>query len=148
MSIIKIGHRFKGVLPHILQEVADMGIDYNRSNPRHFDGGLRCIAFAFNGNKLIEYGENKKKTNPFTKKLYHDHLLNTIHAEADLVMKLLKDNNLHLVTDIIVIRGTAKPLNSHPCHVCTGLFNMYFSNVRMWSYDFDNDKWHCELIGD
>lgn len=147
MSIIKIQHRYKGVLPHVLDDISNMGLDYNRKYGRGFDPSLRCISFALNGNKLLEYGVNKNKTHTFTKKLYHDHLLNTIHAEADLTMKLLKDNQIHLVTDIVIIRGTSKILSSHPCCVCTGLLKMYFNNVRMWYYDFDNNVWHCELIG-
>jgi hypothetical protein len=147
MKGIKIHHRFKGVLPHILEEVTEMGLKYNRCNPRRFDASLRCIAFAFSGNKLIECGVNKKKTHTFTKKLYHDHLLNTIHAEADLVMKLLKDDEIKSVTDIIVVRGTSQSLSSHPCHICCGLFEMYFNNVRLWYYNYEDDLWHCNLIG-
>jgi hypothetical protein len=147
MNGIKTQHRFKGVMPHILEEVTEMGLTFNRKYPRKFDASLRCIAFAFSGNKLIEYGVNKKKTHTFTKKMYHDHLLNTIHAEADLVMKLLKEDNIKNVTDIVLVRGTSQSLSSHPCHVCCGLFDMYFSKVRMWFYNYDTEEWHCNLIG-
>jgi hypothetical protein len=143
---IKVGHKFKGSMPAILEEVLKMGLLYNKLNARQFPGGLRCVAFAFDGSRLIGFGENKPKTHTFTKKLYHDKLLMTIHAEADLLMKLLKSDSVEDVTDIVVIRGTKQPLNSHPCSICTGLFKMHFNKVRLWWYDSDIKKWKVELI--
>ena len=143
---IKVGHKFKGSMPAILEEVLKMGLLYNKLNARQFPGGLRCVAFAFDGSRLIGLGENKPKTHTFTKKLYHDKLLMTIHAEADLLMKLLKSDSVEDVTDIVVIRGTKQPLSSHPCSICSGLFRMHFNKVRLWWYDADIKKWKVELI--
>jgi hypothetical protein len=133
-------------MPSILEEILNIGLSYNRTNARYFPGSLRCISFAFDGSKLIGFGENKPKTHTFTKKLYHDKLLMTIHAEADLLMKLLKSDSVDDVTDIVVIRGTKQPLNSHPCSICSGLFQMHFTKVRLWWYDADIKKWKVELI--
>ncbi len=146
VSTIRIGHKFKGAMPSILDEVLRIGLAYNKINTRHFPGGLRCIAFAFDGSRLINYGENKPKTHTFTKKLYHDKMLMSIHTEADLIMKLIKMDSIDDITDIIVIRGTKQPLNSHPCKICTGLLKMYFTKVRLWWYNRDNSKWQVELI--
>lgn len=143
---IKVGHKFKGSMPAILEQVLKMGLMYNKINHRQFPSGLRCIAFAFDGSKLINYGENKPKTHTFTKKLYHDKLLMSIHAEADLMMKLIKYNEIEDVTDIVVIRGTIQPLSSHPCDICSGLFKMYFNKVRLWWYDANDEEWKVELI--
>lgn len=146
MSSLKIGHRFKGAVPSILYEAQRLSLNFNIENPRDFQPCIRCLALAFNGSKLVEYGYNKKKTHPFTQKLYHSKHKDSIHAEADLVMKLLKDDKIDLITDIILVRGTSQPLNSHPCEICTGLFKMYFANVRLWFYDSLKEVWKCEMI--
>lgn len=143
---IKIGHRFKGSMPTILPEILELGLENNRKNSRGFSGGLRCVAFALDGSRLIGFGENKSKTHTFTKKLYHDKLHMTIHAEADLVMKLIKDKKIEKVTDIVVVRGTVQPLSSHPCEICSGLFAMYFTKVRLWWYDSGIKQWKVEMI--
>lgn len=142
---IKTNVRFHGSMPHILDDVIDIALEFNKMHPRSFEPGLRCISFAFNGSKLIEYGINKRKTHPFTKN-YHDLLHTTQHAEANLTMKLLKHNSIKLITDIVIIRGTKHILNSYPCPICSGLINMYFNKVRMWFFDHDNMIWKCELI--
>lgn len=142
---IKTNIRFHGSMPHILNDIINIALKFNILHPRTFEPGMRCISFAFDGSKLIEYGINKRKTHPFTKN-YHDLLHTTQHAEADMVMKLLKKQNLNLITDIIVIRGSKKPLNSHPCSICSGLFDMYFTNIRLWFFDSDHMKWKCEII--
>ena len=145
-TVIKVGHKFKGAIPAILEEVLRMGLVYNKLNDRQFPGCFRCVAFAFDGSKLIGFGKNKQKTHTFTKKLYHDKMLMSVHAEADLIMKLLKSDSINDVTDIIVIRGTKQPLNSHPCPICTGLLKMYFNKIRLWWYDSNIEKWKVELI--
>jgi len=140
-SLLKVGHKFKGAMPNILNTITNIGIKYNKRYDRNFDGCFRCIAIALNGSKLIGYGVNKDKTHPFTKKLYHDNKYMTIHAEADLVMNLKKTEDINNVTDIIVIRGAKKLLNSHPCKICSGLFKMYFKKVRIWWFDANVNKW-------
>ena len=61
---------------------------------------------------------------------------------------ILKKDNIKKVTDLVVMRGTTKLLNSHPCTICTGLIKMYFTNVRVWYFDSNKNIWKCELMGD
>jgi hypothetical protein len=119
---------------------------YNKLYTRKFVSSLRCLALAFDGSRIVEYGENKLKTHPFLKKMYHDKNLMSIHAEADLVMKLLKNDVIDKITDIVVLRGTSKLLSSHPCSICYGLLQMYLPNVRLWWFDADIKKWKVKLI--
>lgn len=144
-KLFKIGHKFKGSMPYILNELVFKSLNYNNKNPRNFPGGLRCVSIAMNGNKLVAFGKNTPKTHTFTK-IYHDQHKMSIHAEADMTMKILKCNNNQKITDIIIIRGTEKPLNSYPCSICKGLLNMYFDKVRMWWFNADLNKWEVELI--
>ena len=146
VSLIKIGKKFSGTLPSILPEIIDVCKQYNKRNNRKFDPSLRCLALAFNGSRLVEFGENKMKTHPFLKEMYHDHNRMSIHAEADLVMKLLKRNNINKITDVVVLRGTLKLLSSYPCHICYGLLEMYLSQTRLWCYNRDNKKWSVNIL--
>ena len=144
LTRIKTGSKFKGVMPHVLKELSILALDYNRDHPRNFTPEFNCISIAMSASTILRFGANKYKTHTFTKKMYHDHNLKSIHAEADMVMKLLKFNEIKKVTDIITIRGTSKLLPSHPCKVCTVLFSMYFDAVRLWYYD--GKVWVVELI--
>lgn len=70
----------------------------------------------------------------------------SIHAEADLVMHLLKNKAIDNVTDIVIIRGTTNLLNSYPCEICDGLLKMYFYKVRLWFFDVRKNGWIVKLI--
>jgi len=144
--MIKVGKKFRGALPYILPEIIDMAKMHNTINDRSFEPNFRCIAIALSGSKLVEYGENKSKTHPFLKEMYHDKKLMTIHAEADLTIKLLKKDLADTITDIVVLRGTHNLLSSHPCNICFTLFKIYFNKVRLWWYDAKVKKWRIKII--
>lgn len=144
-GLTKIGRKFKGSLPSILNKIADAGLEFNKKFPRKFIKEYRCIALAFNGSRLVGFGKNKKKTHTFTK-IYHDAMHMSIHAEADLVMQLIKNKKIETVTDIVIIRGTTNLLNSYPCEICEGLIKMYFFKIRVWFFDADKNKWLVNLI--
>ena len=145
-SYVKAGKRFKGTLPSILPEIAAMSIEHNLKNTRHFDSSLRCVAIALDGSRLVEYGENKLKTHPFLKETYHDLKRMSIHAEADLVIKLLRRELTDGVTDVVVLRGTRRLLSSHPCSICYSLLRVYLRSVRLWWYDAETKGWRVKII--
>lgn len=132
-------------MPHIIDDIVEEALRFNIQNPRHFIRCERCICYALNGSRLLTIGFNQRKTHTFTK-IYHDKLKNSIHAEADMIMKLLKNDILYNVTDIVLFRGTTKPLDSRPCPICQGLLSMYLDSVRMWCYNTDDARWHMEII--
>ena len=136
---------FSGSMPYIVEEISNKALLFNRENPRSFEGSQRCVAYALDGSRLLTFGYNQRKTHTFTR-IYHDKLKYSIHAEADMTMKLLKYELLYKVTDIITIRGTQRLLNSYPCSICQGLLNMYFNNVRLWWYSEKEKIWKIHLI--
>lgn len=60
-GLTKIGRKFKGSLPSILNEIADAGLEFNKLFPRKFIREYRCIALAFDGSRLVGFGKNKKR---------------------------------------------------------------------------------------
>ncbi len=143
--ILSIGRRYKSSLPEMLNELIDEVMTYN-SNRIDFSYStcFRCVSLAFNGTKLLSLGYNKHKTHPFTKN-YHDLNRMSIHAEADMVMDLIKRNKINKVTDVIVIRGSHQPLSSRPCTICRGLLEMYLPSIRVWWYDDVDQDWKVEI---
>lgn len=143
--MLKVGKRFKYALPEMLKELSLEVQEFN-SMRTDFSNSMsfRCVALAFNGNKLMSIGVNKLKTHPFTKN-YHDQHHMSIHAEADMVMDLIKKNKIKKITDVVVIRGTANILSSRPCHICRGLLHMYMETTRVWWFDSDKNEWKVEL---
>ena len=85
------------------------------------------------------------KTHPFTKK-YHDQKKMSIHAEADMVMQLIKADMLDKITDIVMIRGSNTLLSSRPCDLCMRLLNDYLEAARIWWFNEDKNKWIVELV--
>ena len=142
---LMVGRRYKFSLPELLNELVEEVINFN-SQRDDFSGStsFRCVSLAFNGTKLLSVGYNKHKTHPFTKK-YHDLHKMSIHAEADMIMDLLKRNKISKVTDIVVIRGSTTPLSSKPCEICRGLIVMYLLYVRVWWFDDVSNKWNVEI---
>jgi len=143
--MLKVGIRFKYTLPEMLKELSSEVQNFNLSRTDfHGSTSYRCVALAFNGNKLLSIGINKLKTHPFTKK-YHDQHRMSIHAEADMVMDLIKTNKIKKVTDVVVFRGTTNILSSRPCSICRGLLHMYMETVGVWWFDSDKNEWNVEL---
>ena len=136
---------YYGSMPHIIDEITKDALDFNMKNPRGFIRCERCITYALNGSRLLAIGYNQRKTHTFTK-MYHEKLKNSIDAEADMIMKLIKNDNLTKVTDIVVFRGSTKPLNSYPCKICQGLLKTYLDSVRLWWYDYNNKEWKLEIL--
>lgn len=135
----------KKALPYSLDVLSDLALKFNSENDRNMCGCFRCIAFAVSGSKVISYGENIWKTHTFTK-AYHDKNLNTMHAEAHLVHKLIKSNKIEKVTDIVVLRGTLRLLNSRPCYMCMSVLKTYLPKVRLWWYNSDKGLWVTEIL--
>ena len=108
-------------MPHIIDEITKDALIFNKENPRGFIRCERCITYA-------------------------EKLKNSIHAEADMIMKLIKSDSLNKVTDIVVFRGTNKPLNSYPCKICQGLLKTYLDSVRLWWYDYSSKEWKLDII--
>ena len=100
---LMVGRRYKFSLPELLNELVEEVINFN-SQRDDFSGStsFRCVSLAFNGTKLLSIGYNKHKTHPFTKK-YHDLHKMSIHAEADMIMDLLKRNKINKVTLSLMI---------------------------------------------
>lgn len=144
-GLTKVGRKFKGALPSILNEIASASLEFNRRFPRKFIKEYRCIALAFDGSRLVGFGKNKRKTHTFTK-VYHDAMCMSIHAEADLIMQLLRNKAMNNVTDIVVLRGTTNLLDSFPCHICEGLIKMYLTNIRVWYFNHTKNKWEVTLF--
>lgn len=142
----KVGRKFKGALPVILPDIIEMAKSYNIESEKNFEPNFRCLAIAFDGSRLVEFGENKSKTHPFLKTMYHDKRRMTIHAEADLTMKLLKRELINSITDIVTFRGASNLLSSYPCDICYNLFQMYFDSVRLWWFDVKVKKWRVKII--
>ena len=130
-------------MPHIIEVVAPQALLYNKKNPRGFLSCYRTLAFAFNGTNLITVGENKLKTHPKYKEYADDKRL-SIHAEIDMILKLERMESIKKVTDILVIRGAVKFLNSFPCKFCYPNLQKHFNMVRLWFYM--NDNWCMKVI--
>ena len=135
--------KYKKAMPHIIEVVAPQSLLYNKKNPRGFLSCYRTLSFAFNGTNLITFGENKLKTHPKYKEYADDKRL-SIHAEIDMILKLERMESIKKVTDILVIRGAAKFLNSFPCKFCYPNLQKHFNMVRLWFY-MDNN-WCMKVI--
>ena len=115
-------------MPHIIDEITKDALIFNKENPRGFIRCERCITYALNGSRLLAIGYNQRKTHTFTK-MYHEKLKNSIHAEADMIMKLIKSDSLNKVTDIVVFR-----------------LKTYLDSVRLWWYDYSSKEWKLDII--
>lgn len=140
-NIFKV--KYKKAIPHIIDEIAVNTLIYNKNNPRNFLPCYRVLSFAFDGSTLITIGENKKKTHPRYKDYADDKRL-SIHAEIDMILKLERMNAMKKITDIVLIRGTTKLLDSFPCSFCYPNLKKYFSLCRLWFYS--NDDFYMKVI--
>lgn len=128
-------------MPSILDELIDISLNFNKNNPRDFDTSYRCIAYAFDGSRLISVGYNTKKTPGAKYKIYADDAKLSTHAEIMMLKDILKKNKENYITDIVVVRGTERLLDSKPCKFCLGFINKIFTNIRLWY--FKDNIWNC-----
>lgn len=134
---------YHGSMPYIIDKIIAESLEFNTLNSRGFGRNERCVAYALSGSRLCAIGYNKKKTHTFTIK-YHEQLKNSIHAEADMIMELIKKELLKDVTDVVTIRGTSKILRSHPCKLCYNILTTYLPSVRLWWYN--GIEWEMKII--
>lgn len=144
MQKIRIKRNFGGSMPSILPELIDISLNFNKNNPRDFETGYRCIAYAFDGSRLISSGYNIRKTPGAKYKVYAEDGKITTHAEIMVIKDIIRNNLTDYVTDFIVIRGTDKLLNSKPCTYCCKFISKVFYNIRLWYYY--NNSWKVILI--
>lgn len=146
-AALRIGHKFSGSMPTIIDELTDNALDYNYKYNLTFYPGFRCIAYAFDGSRLIAAGINKPKTHTIIKDYYNNDRCTSIHAEADLIIHLLKirPNKKKAITDVVIIRGTQKLLSSKPCISCQTLLHKFLPFVRIWWFNAPDNCWSVYL---
>jgi hypothetical protein len=138
--------KYSASLPYILDELGRGALEYNYNRTDLYPVSYRCIAFAFNGSTLVDYGINVNKTHPKYKDYIKEFKMMT-HAEISLIIGLKymkKWQSFKKVTDIVLVRGRTKLLDSYPCCLCMKHLHETFSLSRLWYYK--NENWNMEIL--
>jgi hypothetical protein len=146
-SELHIGRKFHGSMPSIINTLTEITLEYNDVYNTQFYPGFRCAAYAFDGSRLIAAGINKPKTHTILKSYYNNDRCISIHAEADLIIRLLKikSHKMKAITDVVVIRGTQNLLSSKPCINCQAILHKFLPFIRVWWFSEPDNIWNIYL---
>lgn len=133
----------------IYTQISTIGIAFNKYNDiftRRFKSWkVCCIALA--KNKIVSIGVNRPKTHPKFK-AYADDERMTLHAEADMILRIDKNQKIDSITDIFVVRGVYNPLPSFPCEVCIAYITEKFNPSTILHYVDLNNNWRAKPLSE
>ena len=126
--------------------LAYIGLNINQTNSIQFSESSNsqkvcCIGLV--KNKIRVIGINKYKTNAKFPE-YSFHKKQTTHAEIDMLLSSERKRTTENITDIIIVRGIRKLLDSYPCRLCYSHLNDKFDKAILHYYY--QGRWQSERL--
>ena len=143
---LKAGKKYSNNFQNCFEVVTVLAKECCCKPNEEFARSKRFCALAFHGNRLLAFGINKMKT---PGKKYIDYPNNekySTHAEIGLLIKLIKENIVDEVTDVIVVRAFEKFYESKPCPLCLAHLSDVFGGKGVRLHFLTTNGWEKVVL--